>query len=152
MVWGNARSYRLSEQDAEDVSQTTWLQLATHLRSIEEPAAAGGWLATTARRESARLASRRAREVLTEPEEPAAAYSDGPVEHGEDVVLRAERRRAVRRAFAELPESCQRLLALLMKDPAPSYEEVSALLGMPRGSIGPTRARCLSRLRKVMEM
>jgi RNA polymerase sigma factor (sigma-70 family) len=152
MLWGIARSYRLSAQDAEDVSQATWLQLATHLRSLEEPAVVGGWLATTARRESLRLASRRAREVPTEPQEPAADFSDGAVEQGEDVVLRAERLREVRLAFAQLPEFCRRLLALLMKDPAPSYEEISALLDMPRGSIGPTRARCLSRLRKVIEL
>src|SRR5262245_22432726 len=81
MVWGIARSYRLSQQDAEDVSQTTWLQLATHLRSVEDPAAVGGWLATTARRESLRLAIRRDREVPAEPQEPAANYSDAPVEH-----------------------------------------------------------------------
>ena len=152
MVWGIARSYRLSEQDAEDASQTTWLQLATHLRSLQEPAAVGGWLATTARRESLRLARHRGREVPTEPPDPAAGYSDRSAEHGEEVVLREERLRQVRLAFAQLPEPCQRLLALLMKDPAPSYEEIGALLDMPRGSIGPTRARCLSRLRKVIEL
>jgi RNA polymerase sigma factor (sigma-70 family) len=152
MVWGIARSYRLSQQDAEDVSQTTWLLLATHLGTLEEPAAVGGWLATTARRESLRLARRRGREVPTDPHEPAADRVEGGAEHGEEVVIRAERMDEVRRAFAQLPEHCRRLLELLMQDPSPSYEEISATLDMPRGGIGPTRARCLDRLRKVIEL
>jgi RNA polymerase sigma factor (sigma-70 family) len=152
MVWVIARQYRLSEQDAEDVSQTTWLLLATHLGKLKEPGAVGGWLATTARRESLRLARRRAREVPTDPYDAAQELRDDHAEHGEDVVLREEQADRVRRAFRHLPDRCQRLLALLMQEPAPSYDEISALLEMPRGSIGPTRARCLEQLRKVIDL
>ena len=152
MVWGIARSYRLSEQDAEDVSQTTWLLLATHLGRLQEPGAVAGWLATTARRESLRLARRRSREVPTDPYEAAQELRDDNAEDGEDVVLRSEQADRVRRAFGHLPDRCQRLLALLMREPAPSYEEISALLEIPRGSIGPTRARCLEQLRKVIDL
>ena len=150
MVWGIARSYRLSAHDAEDVSQTTWLLLATHLRSLVDPAAVGGWLATTARRESLRVVRRHGREVPVDP--PAGIEPPGSAaEAGEEVVLRAERRAQVRSAFSRLPEHCQQLLNLLMRDPPPSYEEISATLGVARGSIGPTRARCLDRLRKVID-
>jgi|SRR5215470_6117460 len=147
-VWAVARSYRLSQQDAEDVSQTAWLQLATHLRVLKDPAAIGGWLATTVRREIIRLLRRRGREVPTDPHSPAVEVVD-IVEHGEEAAIRAELRGVIRMGFARLPEHCRRLLALLTQDPPLSYVEVSAAMEMPRGSIGPMRARCLSRLRKV---
>jgi RNA polymerase sigma factor (sigma-70 family) len=149
MVWGVARSYRLSAQDAEDVSQTAWLLLATHLQSIEDPAAVGGWLATTTRRESLRLLRRRGREVPSDLLD-AAERADVGAEAGEEAVLRAERRAQVRSAFAELSEPCQRLLDLLMRDPPLSYDEISSRLGLRRGSIGPTRGRCLDRLREIL--
>jgi RNA polymerase sigma factor (sigma-70 family) len=150
MVWGIARSYRLSAHDVEDVSQTTWLLLATHLRSLEDPAAVGGWLATTARRESLRVVRRQGREVLVDP--PVEIQPTGSLaETGEEVVLRTERRTQVQSAFARLPDHCRQLLVLLMRDPPAPYEEISARLGVPRGSIGPTRARCLDRLRKVID-
>ena len=152
MVWSIARQYRLSQEDAEDISQTTWLLLATHLDKLQDPGAVGGWLATTARRESVRLARRRACEVPTDPYDAAQEIRDDHAEQGEDAVLRREQADRVRRAFRHLPDRCQRLLALLMRDPPPSYEEISALLEIPRGSIGPTRARCLDQLRKVIDL
>jgi RNA polymerase sigma factor (sigma-70 family) len=149
-VWFVTRSFRLSDSDAEDVSQTTWLLLAVHLKTIKEPAAVGGWLATTTRRECIRLLRRRGREVPVDPLEPAEDRDAG-IEHGEDAVLRAEQRALVRVAFAQLPDACRRLLGMLMRDPPPPYEVISVELGIPRGSIGPTRRRCLERLRKVIE-
>jgi RNA polymerase sigma factor (sigma-70 family) len=151
-VWFVTRSFRLSESDAEDVSQTTWLLLAVHLKTIKEPAAIGGWLATAARRECIRLLRRRGRELPTDPLGPAAETEDAEAEQGENVVLRAEQRELVRAAFAQLPEPCRRLLGLLMRDPPPPYEVISSELGVPRGSIGPTRRRCLERLRKVIQL
>jgi RNA polymerase sigma factor (sigma-70 family) len=147
-VWAVARSYRLSQQDTEDVSQVAWLQLATHLKMIKEPAAIGGWLATTVRREIIRLLRRRAREVPTDPHNPAVDAAD-LAEQGEEKAIRAELRAIIRMGFARLPEHCRTLLALLVQEPPLSYIEVSGALGMPRGSIGPMRARCLDRLRKV---
>ena len=147
-VWAVTRAYRLSQQDAEDVSQIAWLQLATHLRALKDPAAIGGWLATTVRREIIRLLRRRGREVLADPHSPAVDPADF-VDHGEEAAIRAELRAIIRMGFARLPEHCRALLALLMRDPPLPYVEVGDALGIPRGSIGPMRARCLSRLRKV---
>jgi RNA polymerase sigma factor (sigma-70 family) len=147
-VWAVARSYRLSQQDTEDVSQTAWLQLATHLQTLKDPAAIGGWLATTVRREIVRLLRRRGREVPSDPHNPAADLPDD-ADHGEEAALRAELRTIIRMGFARLPEHCKALLALMVQDPPPSYAEIGEVLGMPRGSIGPMRARCLGRLRKV---
>lgn len=149
LVWVIARSYRLTEQDAEDVSQTTWLQLALHVRTLKDPSAVRGWLSTTARRESLRLAARR-RELPADPLRPGLDRIDDDAVQGEDVVLRAELRERVREAFTRMSEPCQRLLTLLMADPPTPYAEISAKLGIPRGGIGPTRARCLDRLREVI--
>jgi RNA polymerase sigma factor (sigma-70 family) len=151
LVWTVARSFRLCEQDAEDVSQATWLLLAVHIRTLKEPAAVGGWLATTARRESIRLARRRRLETPVDLQDPGADPADPGAVDGEDLVLRLERQERVRSAFLRLPYYCRRLLSLLMQDPPPSYTEVSAILGIPRGSIGPTRGRCLDRLREVVD-
>lgn len=148
-VWFVTRSFRLSDADAQDVSQTTWLLLAVHLKTIKDPAAVGGWLATTTRRECIRLLRRRGRELPIDPQGPAEDRDAG-TDQGEDAVLRAEQRALVRAAFAQLPEACRRLLGMLMRDPPPSYEVIGLELGLPRGSIGPTRRRCLERLRKVI--
>jgi RNA polymerase sigma factor (sigma-70 family) len=149
MVWSLARSYGLSQHDAEDVSQTAWLQMATHIRTLKDPIAIGGWLATTTRREILRLLRRRGREVPADPLSPAAEVADSIGEQGEEAVLRAERRAIIRRGFARLPEHCRALLALLIQEPPLSYVDISQALEIPRGSIGPMRARCLDRLRKV---
>lgn len=149
-VWAVTRTFRLAPADAEDVSQATWLLLALHLDTLKEPAAIGGWLVTTARRESIRLLRRRGRELPADPLEPTADVPDAGAAQGEEIVLRAEQRALVRAGFAQLPESCRRLLSLLMRDPPPPYEQISAELGIARGGIGPTRRRCLERLRKVI--
>jgi RNA polymerase sigma factor (sigma-70 family) len=151
-VWAVTHSFRLSDQDAQDVSQTAWLLLAVHLKTIENPVAVGAWLATTARRECLRLLRRRGRELPADPLDAMADRPDTAAEQAEDTVLRAELRALVRAAFAQLPEPCRRLLALLLRDPPPSYDVISAKLGIPRGGIGPTRRRCLDRLRKVVDL
>lgn len=125
--------------------QTTWLRLVEHLDRLHDPERVGAWLATTVRHESLRVLRLSARHVLT----PTELLPD----EGEDVRLDAsllvsERDRELWRAFVTLPERCQALLRLLVADPAPSYEQVSAALDMPIGSIGPTRARCLAHLRE----
>jgi RNA polymerase sigma factor (sigma-70 family) len=151
-VWTVTHAFRLSAQDAEDVSQTTWLLLAVHLPTLKEPAAVGGWLSTTARRESIRLLSRRGRELPADPLVPVADTADRSAGQVDDSLLRAEARQAVRAGLAQLPSHCRELLAMLVREPAPTYAEISAELGLPRGSIGPTRGRCLERLRKVIQL
>jgi RNA polymerase sigma factor (sigma-70 family) len=149
LVWSVARSYRLSEADAADVSQTTWLRLAEHLGRLREPDLVGAWLATTARREALRVI-RRASRVDALPEE--GEWADASIPAPESGLVDDERRAALWAAFAGLSERCRTLLRVLLADPEPSYEEVSTTLGMPVGSIGPTRARCLDELRRSREI
>ena len=151
LLWAVARAHRLREADAADVVQTTWLNLVQHLGSIREPQHVGAWLATTARRECLRALNRDQRLVLTDDEAGLQAREPPPATPEEDV-LAAERLALLRAALEELPPRCQQLLRVLTADPPPSYEQVSAALGMPVGSIGPTRARCLDRLRHAARL
>lgn len=156
LVWAVTRGYRLGPADAADVFQTTWLRLAEHLERIKDPERVGAWLATTARRESLRVAQASTKMVLADD---ATLVSLGQVEHhspeeavldAEQAMLDSQRARQLWRAFRELSARCQRLLRVLMASPPPSYAEVAAALDMPVGSIGPSRARCLGRLRLML--
>lgn len=147
LVWATARGHRLSDADAADVVQTTWLRLVEHLDRIQEPERLGAWLATTARRESLRIIAASAKTVLSD--EPAELAD--PRERPEGELLRRERDALLHRAMTGISESCRTLLRVLAAEPPPSYDEVSAALDMPIGSIGPTRGRCLNRLREQLE-
>ncbi len=146
LVWATARAHRLSRDDAADVAQTTWLRLVEHLDRIREPERLGAWLATTARHESLRLIRRSGREQPTEDADLFEIPDDDGIDR---LLLDRERDGALWQAFSSLSERCKTLLRVLMADEPPSYEEVSAALGMPVGAIGPTRMRCLDRLRRV---
>jgi RNA polymerase sigma factor (sigma-70 family) len=138
-----ARTYRLGEADAADVAQTTWLHLVRHVGRLSRPEAVGAWLATTAHRECLRLLRSRSRELPVEQDDLEAP---DPEADPAALVLVAERAQAVRRAIRVLPPRSRKMLALMCVHPAPSYEALGRVLDMPVGSIGPTRARCLSRL------
>ena len=148
LIWSICRKYRLDRADADDVSQSVWLHLVDHLGKIREPAALAGWLATTTRRECGRLVrtARRPHTVVyaLDAENMADAHSDV----AEQEVLAAERHAALRAAFAALHPAAQQLIILLVADPPVPYAEISATLAMPIGSIGPTRSRCLDRMRR----
>ena len=145
LVWSVARAHRLEHADAADVSQTTWLRLAEHLHSLRDPAKLPGWLATTARRESLRvIAGRRRETVVSLPDEPGPDMAAGP----EMLVLTEDRDRRLWRALRAISERCQQLLRILASSPELSYAEVGNVLGIPVGSIGPTRGRCLDTLRR----
>jgi RNA polymerase sigma factor (sigma-70 family) len=138
------RTYRLDRSDVDDVLQTTWLRALVHLDQLADPAAVGGWLAVTARREALRVLQRDVREVLTD----APAVLDAPDRvTPEMLVLERERGRAARAAARRLRGRQRRLVAALLDRPGLSYDELSAILEMPIGSIGPTRERALTRLR-----
>jgi RNA polymerase sigma factor (sigma-70 family) len=146
------RRYRLGEADGADVLQVTWLRLLEQLPRIREPRALVGWLTTTARREAYRLLSQAGRTVLVDDVDggvPVAALGE-PAESPEDAVERWDNVRQVQNAIARLPEGDQRLLGELLVYPPPSYQAVADTLGRPLGSIGPTRARCLQRLRREL--
>lgn len=146
LVWSVARRHGLADSDVRDVYQTTWMRLLEHLHRIRCPEAVGSWLATTAQRECWRLFRRGSREIPVE-DTGADLASPGPVTSPDRHLLREERDALVREAVDRLPDRCRRLLDLLMDGEQPSYREVSAALDMPVGSIGPTRGRCLDRLR-----
>jgi RNA polymerase sigma factor (sigma-70 family) len=147
LVWAVARAHRLSAADAADVAGATWLRLVEHLGNLREADRVGAWLATTARRECLRVLRHGQRQmpagddVDPQPPEPTDIAAE---------LMTAERDVALWRAFGRLPERDRALLRLLVADPAPSYEEISAALEMPIGSIGPTRARSLERLRREL--
>ncbi len=144
LVLSICRRHRLSDGDAADVSQTVWLRLVENLGSLRDPQALPGWLATTARRECLGVLRAGRHRSWAPLNDELDAVDDPAVD---DALLEAELHDALRRAFLELPERCRRLLGLLVQDPPPSYEEIGARLGMPIGGIGPTRARCLDKLR-----
>ena len=147
LVHATCRRWRLDDADAADVSQTVWLRLVENLGRLREPQALPGWLRTTTVRECTRLYHARQRERpddLAVHLDHSADDGSGPVD---ERLITAERDAALRAAFAELPDRCQRLLGLLMRDPPTSYTDITARLGMPGGAIGPNRARCLDRLR-----
>lgn len=150
LLWSVARAHRLSSADAADVVQTTWLRLVENLGRIQDPERLPGWLATTARHECLRTLRRSGREL-------AAGDDDAPFDLPDttepfDARLIAEERDVqLWECFAAMSARCQHLLRVLLADPAPSYAEVSAALDMPIGSIGPTRGRCLDRLRALAQ-
>jgi RNA polymerase sigma factor (sigma-70 family) len=151
LIWAVARNHRLNGGDAADVSQTTWLRLVENVDRLTEPDRVGAWLATTARRECLRILGRAKRTILSGEElDPSVDRLRAEAPELDSGLLAAERDREVRRAFGALTPRCRDLLRLLLLDPVPSYEEVSAALDLPVGSIGPTRGRCLEKLRAIV--
>lgn len=150
LIWSITTRFKLCESDAADVVQTTWMRLMEHIDRIEKPDRVGSWLATTARNECLRSVAARKRIVLVQED----GELDG-VDHYwpevDEALLEAERAEVVRNALAHLPGQWQQLLGLLMADPPVSYAEISDQLGLPVGSIGPTRGRCLAKLRVLLE-
>lgn len=143
--------HRLAGADRDDVSQTVWLRLVEHLDQLREPAALPGWIRTTTRHECLRILAARGR---TRPVDPQEGHGLDVVEPAvvDDGLLAAERRQALREALAELPAGRRELLLLLLTDPPLGYAEISARLGIPVGSIGPTRARALEQLRATQAL
>lgn len=144
VVWAAVRAHRLRDADAADVFQTTWLRLIESIDRIEEPARLGPWLNTTARRECLKVIARTSR-LIPRGDDLPDVPSDGP--QPGDRLFSEQRARAVHAALERLAPRDRALLRMLAAEPAPSYEEIGAALGMAVGSVGPTRARALARLR-----
>ena len=150
LIWSITANFKLAESDAADVVQTTWMRLIEHIDRIEQPARVGSWLASTARNECLRHVAARKRIVLVhEDGELDSADRHGP--EVDEALLASERAQYVRDAMAHLPPQWRRLMELLMADPPASYSEISDQLGLPIGSIGPTRGRCLAKLRVLLQ-
>jgi RNA polymerase sigma factor (sigma-70 family) len=146
LVLAIVRRHRLQGSDAEDVVQTVWLRLVEHLGAIRQPAALPGWIVTTARNECLHVI--RGQKQVSPTDLGEQGWPDGAGGPAIDRdLLEAERHEALLVALAELPDRQRALLLLLLEDPPLSYEEISRRLGLPVGSIGPTRARALARIR-----
>ena len=149
LLWAITKDFNLVESDAADVTQVTWLRLLENIHKIENPDRVGSWLAVTARNECLRCLARRKKVLLSEDD--VVLDKAAPAEPGIDErLLSAERAQMVREALAQLPPRWRRMMELLMADPPASYAEISDQLGLPIGSIGPTRSRCLAQLRVLL--
>jgi RNA polymerase sigma factor (sigma-70 family) len=157
LVRSVARRFRLSASDVDDVSQTVWLKLVECLDELREPRALPGWLAVTTARASLAVSKALTRTIAVDPLAPAesgygmqwllgAAPESDQLDHA---LLRQETRQAVREGLADLPQAQRDLLLLLVAEPPLSYEQISERVGLAVGSIGPTRRRCLSKLRET---
>lgn len=154
LVYAVGRSWRLSDEDMADVFQEVFAALVKSLPRLRDARALVRWLSVTAERIARATALKRRREhalLASDEESPLdqRAGDDEPV--GADLEL-LERQAMVRLAFGGLSERCRRLLhALYYEDPAPAYSELSKRLGVPIGSLGPTRARCMDKLRELAD-
>ncbi|MFF3935580.1 RNA polymerase sigma factor [Streptomyces phaeofaciens] len=156
LVWSVVRSHRLSDADGSEVYQTVWFRFAQHLGRIREPDKAGSWLAITARNECLKVIKSLRR--LTPTDDPQlldrASEDRTPEESvldSEEAAAQSERVRFLWQEFEALGDRCRQLLRVLIASPPPSYQEVSAALGIAVGSIGPMRQRCLRRLRARLD-
>jgi RNA polymerase sigma factor (sigma-70 family) len=148
VLWHVVRAYRLPAEIAEDVVQTTWLSLVRSRDRIHEAAAVGGWLTTTARREAWKVAKASGRGIPIEDDELARRLPEQASAEAE--VVRRDGDGRLWDAVERLSERCQALLRIVAFDHRPDYTRIAADLGMPVGSIGPTRGRCLTKLRTLM--
>ncbi|MCW2621287.1 MAG: rpoE [Frankiales bacterium] len=143
-----ARGFRLDQADAADVIQTAWLRLLEHLDGLRDAEQVGAWLATTTRNECLRHLRRAGRERPTDVVDLDVVDEVAPPVDA--ALLRAQANAELWEAFERISDRCRTLLRVLMADPPPSYDEVAGALDMPVGSIGPTRGRCLNRLRREL--
>jgi len=148
LIWAITRDFKLAESDASDVVQTTWMRLVEHIDRLEHPERVGSWLATTARNECLRNIAGRRRLVLVGEDHGIELIADYE-QPADEALLAAERARSVREALKALPHHWQRLMLLLMAEQP--YAVIADRLSVPVGSIGPTRGRCLDRLRVLLE-
>jgi RNA polymerase sigma factor (sigma-70 family) len=149
LLWQVARAQGLDREAAEDAVQCTWLSLLGGLDRIHTPVALTAWLVTATKREAWRV--RAAARTETPVDGSMMPEMTDPLPMPEETVLLAERHRDVWRAVRHLPERCQELLRVVAFVHRPDYDEVAVALGMPRGSIGPTRGRCLAKLRTLLD-
>jgi RNA polymerase sigma factor (sigma-70 family) len=143
----------LAREDTADVNQIVCLRLVSYLDRLNDPAALRGWVVTVARHECYRVLRERHRraadlDLLTDP---SADVAERLAPAADERLLRTERQRELQAAFTQLSDDCQRLLRLLSTDPPLSYADVASVLDRPIGAIGPTRQRCLARLREILD-
>jgi RNA polymerase sigma factor (sigma-70 family) len=145
-LYGVARSFQLDERTAEDLVQTAWLRLLERPDQLRDAGAVGPWLAMVVRNEARKLVTRRRTVPTADGFERTPDRGPAP----DAGLVTDERAAALRTAFARLGDDCRQLLRLCMADPPLSYDEIAVAVGRPRGSLGPTRARCLEHLRRAL--
>lgn len=145
ILWHTVRAQRLDRDNAEDVVQSAWLALVRNAEKIADSHAVLSWLIVTAKRESWRAVKRSERVEPREIDDDAVPAAAG--ELPEELVLRSDTDNRLWQHIARLPERCQQLLRVIAFSDRPDYASVAKALGMPVGSIGPTRGRCLAKLR-----
>lgn len=145
-LWHMARACGLQEGDAEDVVQVVWMSLVAKADTVRDPRSIVAWLGTSVRREAWRVSRERRRAVPREDFMEHADLAPGPAEE----VLRSETERALWQHFTALTPRCQALLRVISRGGAPDYSSLAEAWGMPVGSIGPTRGRCLAALSKAL--
>ena len=148
LLWQVARAAGLSSGDAEDVLQTAWMRLVAHLDDIHDSAALTAWLVITTKREAWRVRAAERRQLPADQDLFAEVPDQGP--GSEEQVILGDQRRALWAAIGRLNARCQELLRVIAFAPRPDYAAVAGALGMPVGSIGPTRGRCLAKLRALL--
>jgi RNA polymerase sigma factor (sigma-70 family) len=148
LLWQVARSAGLSQGDAEDVLQTVWMRLITHLDGIHDAGALTGWLVTTTKREAWRVRAAGRKQLPADQDVFADLPDKGP--GSEEQVIVEDQRRELWAAIGMLSRRCQELLRIMAFAPRSDYATVAAALGMRVGSIGPTRGRCLAKLRVLL--
>ena len=148
MLWQVVRASGIDRATAEDVVQTTWLTLVRSGDSITQPRAVAGWLCTAARREAWRVSRQTGRQRPVEDEVIARRLPDAPAPEGQ-VVLDDDNAR-LWDCLGKLSDRCQKLLRIVAAESRPDYSAIATELGMPVGSIGPTRGRCLDKLRREL--
>lgn len=148
VLWHVVRAYGLERDRAEDVIQTTWLTFVRRHASIEKPAAVSSWIIISARREAWRAG--RAKERATPTEDDVLATKVPDAESAESRVVLNDSQRRLWRAVDSLSERCRHLLRVIAFDDRPDYAGIAEELAMPVGSIGPTRGRCLDKLRDTL--
>ena len=148
LLWQVARAAGLSSGDAEDVLQTVWMRLLAHLDGIRTSTALTAWLVVTTRREAWRVRAAGRRQLPADQDWLGALPDQGP--DSEEQVIIDEQRHTLWAAIGKLSPRCQELLRIIAFVPRPDYQAVAAELGMPVGSVGPTRGRCLAKLRALL--
>jgi RNA polymerase sigma factor (sigma-70 family) len=148
LLWHVARAQGLGRDAAADVVQTTWLELVRRLDQIRSPQALTAWLVTTTRRQAWHVRAGQRRESGEEPDELVDVGDGSP--DVPDLVAAEERHRLLWRHVHRLSERCRALLRVVAFVERPDYTVIAEALGMPHGSIGPTRGRCLAKLRDML--
>jgi RNA polymerase sigma factor (sigma-70 family) len=148
LVRARVRSLRLQDADAVDAVQLTWLRLAENCDRIEHPDRLGGWLTTTAYRECLRIL--RPTRQTAQPVDGLADTLTDPAAGPERTILDTETAEEVRAVVAELPERSRTIIQAMFADETRPYTEISRSTGIPVGSLGPTRARALHQLRRML--